>query len=141
MGDKEKERISQKGNIATEKGFLLSRRWTFPSVDIADADPLPLDRLFPQADFVIATGHSQNVARHGPWNVPNDVFEGMKYSLIPAARNPIIGPEDNSPILGAASNDRARESDGRRPGSVADPVRMALQLSLFNPFLVLTKRI
>lgn len=23
MGDKEKERISQKGNIATEKGFLI----------------------------------------------------------------------------------------------------------------------
>ena len=44
---------------------------------------------------------------------------------------PVVRPNDDALVLAARGDNGFGESDGGRPGDVADPIRMTFQLFLF----------
>ena len=95
-----------------------------------------IDGTSRESYLVVSSRNSENVASDGPRNVPNDIFEGMEHTLRPAAGYTVVGPQNHTTILRAASNNSSRESNGWCPRYIANPIRVPLKFGLFNPFFV-----
>lgn len=72
---------------------------------LADAAPQTVVVLLPQADFVVAARHAENVAGQRPADVPNHIIERVEDGRRPGGH--VVGvPDDDATILRAAGDSR-----------------------------------
>lgn len=92
---------------ATNRNEILHRPLVVFSVlhVLADAVPQALVVLLPQADFVVAARHAENVSGQRPADVPNDIVKRVEDGRRPC-RHVVGVPDDDATILGAAGDAR-----------------------------------
>lgn len=92
---------------------------------LADAGPLALVGLAPQAHLVVAARHGQDVADQRPAHAPHHVLEGVQDGGGPGLVV-VAAPDYHALVLRAGGDDGARQPHRGRPRHVADPVRVDL---------------
>lgn len=103
---------------------------------LTDALPHAIVALLPQAHLVVATRHSQDIARHRPAHIPHNIVERVQHSRRPC-RQIVRIPNDNASILRAACYAWHWQSNARCPGNIAHPIWVKLKTILFDPTIAI----